>query len=359
MPVELMINGRSSGDVASRLIDCDMDLNTLRTYRGDDGRSYMDRFVGNDENDEPQYEAVRVNNDSALPWEAWRLIDDNVVQAARAQPRLYGDFSAAGMTVSIDAMAITMVTYQKRLGQAHARIGMDPSVTTDRDRSLSSIGNTPIPFIYSDWQYPIRDLRIAARGGMSLDLEEVREATRVVLETVDDILLGDSATPFDYRGVEMPGILNFGDALPKVITQPGTGGWTPDVTYYEVNDMLQLLIDNNYDGPWMLYFGSSWSKWLNRKFTPAFPTGTLRTEILGLEGVSGIRVLRRFTNDYRIIAIQMTQNVFRIYNGLPLRAFQWNSLDGWNVYGKVITSVAPQPRSDALGQTGIAIGSPP
>ena len=83
-----------------------------------------------------------VGNESALPWQTWRLIDDNVTQAARAQPRLLGDFNAAGMGVTIDAMEITMVTYRKRLGQAHARIGMDPSVSADRDRSLEAIGNT-------------------------------------------------------------------------------------------------------------------------------------------------------------------------------------------------------------------------
>jgi hypothetical protein len=255
-------------------------------------------------------------------------------------------------------MSITAVSYQKRLGQAHARIGMDPTVKSERDRPLNAIANTPLPFIYSDWQFPVRDINVASRGGQRLDLEQIRECTRVVLETADDVILGTNATPFDYDGMEMPGILNFGDALPHVITAPDEVGWEPETTYNEINAMLQKSIDNNYAGPWMIYMGSAWSLYLNRIFTAQFPSGTLRSQILGMEGVQGVRILRRLTNDFRIIALQMNQSVIRVYRGMPLRVIQWDSPDGFVVYGKVITSVAPQLRSDALGQTGIVIGTP-
>lgn len=359
MPVDMYnpATGQATGELGSWLLQNDMDINSLRIYRGRDGHAYMDKLVGNNSDGTPKYEAVRVNNDSALPWETWRWIDTAVVDAARAEPRLLNDFNQAGLGVTIDAMSVTAVTYQKRVGAAHARIGMDPSVRSERDRSKSSIANTPIPFIYSDWQFPLRDIRIAERGGVGLDTEQIREATRVVLETADDIILGTSATPFDYDGMEMPGILNFADAIPYVITSPLAGGWAPSVLYNQINAMRQLSIDNNYPGPWMLYFGSAWDYHLNLDYTPAYPGPNLRDKIASQSGISGIRMLRRLTNDFRVIMIQMTQSVFRLYNGMPLRAIRWTSLDGFNVYGKVIMSVAPQPRSDALGQTGIVIGA--
>lgn len=363
MPVELYNpqTGRFSGDVGARLATIG-DINALRTYRwdeehGGDGRTYMDRFVGNDDDGNPQYDSVVVNEDSPMNRESWRLFDNAVVEAARAETRLWGDMNDAGLGETIDAMSITTVTYQKRLGQAHARVSMNPAVASDRDRALSSLANTPIPFIFSDWQYPVRDMRIAERGGQQLDLESVRECTRAVLETVDDLILGDNATPFDYNGLEMPGLLNFGDAIPYTLTLPTAPGWGPDTLYDEINEMMQLLIDQNYFGPWMMYVGSAWSLYLNMKYSAQFQSRTLRQEILDMDGISGIRTIRRFTNDFRIVLLQMTKNVFRVYNGMPLRAIRWQSLDGWNVYGKVITSVAPQPRSDALGQTGILVAA--
>src|SRR5688572_10061638 len=107
MPIELFNpqTGRASGEVGARLMQVG-DINALRTYRwdvenGGDGRTYMDHFVGNDEDGNPQYEARVVNEDSPLNRESWRLFDNAVVEAARAETRLWSDMNAAGLGESI------------------------------------------------------------------------------------------------------------------------------------------------------------------------------------------------------------------------------------------------------------------
>ena len=111
-------------------------------------------------------------------------------------------------------------------------------------------------------------------------------------------------------------------------------------------------------GPWVLYFGYEWDTYLNRDYSTLYPGPNLREKILSLDGISGIRILRRMSGK-KITLIQLTDSVIRLYNGMPLRAIQWESPDGFVVQGKIITSIVPQPRSDADGQTGIVIGSVP
>lgn len=349
--VEYLNRGSISSSIASTLLNNDMDMNALRPYRGHDGRTYIDRYVGNS-----KYEPKLVANaDAALPFEAWREIDRAVVDAAKPELRIMGDLAAAGLVRTVDAMSLTMVSYQTRTGDAEARIVMRPTTRSRRDRPSYGIRNTPLPFIISDWSFDIRDINIARKGGQPLDLTQIREGTRAVMETAEDALLGVS-TAFEYDGASMPGMLNFSDALTKVLTAPTAGGWTPETLYNEINSMRQLSIDNYFAGPWMLYFSAPWDIYLNKKYSAAYQSGTLRSEILGLDGISGVRMLRRLSG-YKIIMIQMTDNVFQMINGLPIRAYQWEGPGGWEIHGRVMTCVVPQPRSDSAGQTGIVIGS--
>lgn len=358
MGVEFVHRGQPSGSVAARLLDHDMDLNAMRLYRGADNYSYMDKFVGNDDQGNPQYEAVRVNNDSVVPWEVWREIDRAVVETARPELRVIQDLENAGLARNIDAMSVAVLGYQKRTDSASARVVMDPAVRSRRDRGRYAIENTPVPFIESEWSFNLRELNIARRGGVSLDLDQIRYATRVVMETAEDMVLGNVTEAYEFNGFEMPGILNFADANTQVLSDPTQPGWEPEDLYNEINAMRQKSIDDQFAGPWVLYFGYQWDTYLNRKYASAYQSDPLRMELLKLDGISSIRILRRLSG-YKVILMQMTENVMRLYRGLPLRAIQWDSPDGFIVNGKIITSIVPQPRSDAEGNTGIVIGNIP
>lgn len=358
MGVEFVHRGQASGSVAARLLDHEMDLNAMRLYRGAGGHTYMDKFVGNDDQGNPVHEAVRVGNDSVIPWEVWRDIDRAVVETARPELRVIADLQAAGLSRNIDAMSVAVIGYQKRSESAQARVVMDPAVRARRDRGSYGIENTPVPFIESEWSFNLRELNMARRGGVSLDLDQIRYATRVVMETAEDMVLGNVTEAFTFNGYSMPGILNFADANTQVLSDPTQVGWEPEDLYNEINAMRQKSIDDNFPGPWVLYFGYQWDTYLNRKYASAFQSDPLRMELLKLDGIQNIRILRRLSG-YKVILMQMTESVFRLYNGLPLRAIQWDSPDGFIVNGKIITSIVPQPRSDAAGQCGIVIGNIP
>jgi hypothetical protein len=355
--VEYIHDGVASGNLAARLLQCDMDPGALRPYVWSDGKTYIDKFVGNDDKGAPQYKPMRVNNDSVIPAELWRSIDQAVVEAARPELRVISDLQNAGLVRNVDAMSTVVLTHYRRQGQASSRVVMNPAVRARRDRSTYAPAHTPIPFIESEWGFELRDLRVAQRGGVNLDLDQIREATRSVMETAEDMVLGNVSAAFNFNGYTMPGILNFPDALTQVLTNP-TGSWDPPNLYAEVNSMTEKSINNNFPGPWMLYFGYQWAPYLNEDYSTLYPGPNLREKLLTIEGISGIRILRRLPG-YKVILMQMTENVFRLYNGMPLRAIQWESPDGFVVQGKIITSIVPQPRSDAAGQTGIVIGNVP
>lgn len=357
MGVEYIHDGVASGNLAARLLECDMDPNAMRPYRWRDGKTYIDKFVGNDDKGVPQYKPQRVANDSIVPWEVWRLIDQTVVETALPELRVIADLNAApGVSRTVDAMSVGVLTHYKRSRSASSRVVWNPAVRARRDRAKYAPEHTPIPFIESEWAFELRDLRMAQRGGINLDLDQIRDATRSVLETAEDMVLGINQ-PFTHNGYSMPGILTFGDAETQVITDPTAGGWSPETTYNEVNLMRQKSIDNNFLGPWVLYFGYEWDLYLNKNFSALDPSGpTLRQKLLALDGISGVRILRRMTGK-KVVLLQVNDRVIRLYNGMPLRAIQWESPDGFVVQGKIITSVAVEMRSDADGNTGLVVGA--
>lgn len=349
---------QGTSNVARTLRQHEYDPNALRPYLGRDGRAYIDR-VGND----GKLHAVRVGNDNeaVLPYEAWRRIDRAVVETARPELRIVSDLnSAPGVPDTVNAMRTTMVSYQTKLADATARVTMRPTTRSDRNRPEYGIRNTPLPFIISEWSFDIRDMGIAEAGGQPLDTTQIRECTRAVLETAEDMTLGvgDFATPWSYDGAPIYGLFNFPDVNTQVLTAPTAGGWEPETTYNEINQMIQKSIDDNNAGPWMLYVSSGWDYYLNFDYSATNQALTLRQKILSLEGLQGIRTIRRSTlENYKMALVQMNGSTIRLITGLPLRNYQWTSPHGFEVFGRVMTCIVPVPLSDASNQTGITIGS--
>ena len=117
MAIDFVHGGQASGSVAARLLNMPRpDINVLRPYIGNNGRTYVDRWVGiNPKTGKAQYTPERVHNTEAfLRKEEWVMMDQVVERVARSSLRFVGDVKGAGLVRTIpDGMGVT------EIGRAH------------------------------------------------------------------------------------------------------------------------------------------------------------------------------------------------------------------------------------------------
>ena len=108
----------------------------------------------------------------------------------------------------------------------------------------------------------------------------------------------------------------------------------------------------------MAYVSSDYDEFLDNLFSTAEPSaGTLRSRLQQVDGISGIRRLDYLTDTFTVLLVQMTSDVARAVNGLPLTTVQWESKGGMQLNFKVMAIQVPQLRADYNSNTGIAHGT--
>ena len=175
-----------------------------------------------------------------------------------------------------------------------------------------------------------------------------------VAEEAEKLAIG-SLPSYTFGGGTIYGLTNMVGRLTKTITAPTDSGWTPEVFVDEVLDMIQLSVNAYHYGPWMLYVGTGWSKYMGQDFKAASDI-TLRERILKLEGIQDVQTLDHLTG-FQVCLVQMTSDVIREVVGMDITTVQWPSKGGMQLNYKVMAILVPQLRKDFNGKTGIVHGN--
>ena len=94
--MDFILNGQATGDVASRLLELNGDVRSLRPFVGKDGRTYMSIMRNG------KLIAVPTQNATAtLRKDDWQLLDEAVVKVAKPRLKAVGDLRSAGLTYNI------------------------------------------------------------------------------------------------------------------------------------------------------------------------------------------------------------------------------------------------------------------
>jgi hypothetical protein len=149
------------------------------------------------------------------------------------------------------------------------------------------------------------------------------------------------------------GLLNFPSRNTYTITAPTAAGWVPQDTITEVLAMKQALIGDKMYGPYYLYVGNGWSQYLDNDYSAANPTqATLRSRLMMIEGLQGIRTLDHLTG-FQMVLVQMTSDNMRTVIGMDITTLQWETNGGLEMHYKVMAIMVPQMRADPNGNSGI------
>jgi hypothetical protein len=345
----------ATGNVGAQLLANNMDVNILRPWVGNDGRSYITQsFVDN--NGKVVQKAIPLNNATAtLRKYEWMQIDEVVVRAVRNRLRLVSDIRAAGLEFKVNGMSKITLETSTMTKAGRATLSMDPARISEGDRPEFDTALLPLPICHYDFYFNLREIAVSRNGSNPLDTVMVEEAGISVAEELEQLTLGTLPT-YSYGGGTVYGLVNFPGRTTVVLTNPTHTSWSGHTLVSEVLQMRQDSMDRKRYGPWVLYVSPNWAGVLDADYSALKGENTVRQRILAVEGISDIRQLDYLTG-YQFVLVQMTAQNIRMVIGLELTTIQWDTIGGMRQNFKVMALMVPQLRVDGDGNSGIVHGT--
>ena len=354
---ELFANGGQgapAGSVAQRLINNGMSISALRPYSEweKDVNTGNERLVGNfiDVNGV----ATPIANATLLRKDEWKQYDEALLGAARIRLGGVQDLYDAGLVYNINNGLGTTVLEYENIGEVEpASMNMDAVTQARNDRPEFNIAYLPLPIIHADFQINIRVLEASRTRGQSLDTITAELKTRQILEYLENILFNGTSS-FNYGG----GIIYGYTDHPNINTVTLDSKWDEDLaTGADVIDhvlqMKQALIDDRHFGPYTLYIPTNYERVMDEDYVSGYPK-TIRARILEIENINKVKVIDKLSAD-TVVMVQMTSDVVRIVNGLPLTTVEWDTVGGMISHFKIMTIQVPQIRSEANDRCGVCV----
>lgn len=332
-----------------------------------------------------------VFNATALRKEEWVELDKVVLRAARYRLKLWGRLSQSVPYGGFNGMNKMLLEHETMSDPGVAVQDMDGLSESQGDAPLFQLEGVPLVITHSDFSASARKLAISRNTGTPLDTNMGEAAGRRVGETVEKVAIGmktgityggNSTQVGGYgRNSTVYGLVNFTPRLTKTnITAPTAGGWSPTTTINEILAAINQLRANKFYGPFTMYYTGDWDTYLDGDYYYALtsgavaPTRTLRSRILGPEGIKDITALERLDmwfpsapsttigpgGDYdptlktfSFVLIQETSDVVQAVNGMDITTVQWETVGGMQVNFKVMCIQVPRFRADYYGNCGL------
>jgi uncharacterized linocin/CFP29 family protein len=333
------------GSAGARLLANNMDTGALRPFIGTDGRTYITVNVqGKSE--------VRPVANATLRKDEWKQFDEAVVKAAQQRLRGVADLYSRNLVYRIsNGLGTTVLETETMSDTEDAQVSMDAATRGRRDRPEFNVGYLPLPIIHKDFQLDIRTLNASRTKGQALDTIMAEQCARKIAEKAESMLFTGLST-YTYGGGSIYGYLDYIHRNTYTLSAHWNDSAASGETILaDVLGMIQASIDDRYYGPWVLYIPTNFQTALGGDFK-ANSDKSIRQRLLEIEGLTDIRVADFLTAD-NVLLVQMTSDVIRMVEGLPIQTIQWDLEGGMLMNFKVMTIMVPQIRADYNNRCGI------
>lgn len=364
---DYILNGKAYGNVGGMLMQSGWDPGMLRPFIGKRGRTFVTLQDGYNRVRSrktgktrcvPRYVTSQLAQATGvLTDQEWIQIDGDVTKAARPQLQFFNDLRSSNQIVIPDGLGTTVLESMMIGDITPAEINMDGLARADQDRPLMDRTGIPLPIIHKDATIPLRDLRVARKGGYQLDTDYLADSAVKVAEEVEKLAVGVGIN-YMFAGRNLYGMTNFPGRLTVELSDPTLGGWTGEDLVNDVVEMQQASRAVGFRGPWRMYVGSGWDSKLSKDYSTSKGTNTLEDRIKAIRGIRSIDTLD-FMPEWDIVLIQMDSRVARAVIGLPLQTLQWEQQGGMEINLKIMAIMVPQFRADFYGGTGLVHAAVP
>lgn len=309
-----------NGSVAQRLLQGGMSINSLRT------------------------------ND-ILRKDEWKQFDDALIEVARQRLVIVTELQSRGLTYEIqNGLGKTMLEWEQISDMEAAEISMSGVTPGQRDQVDFTLVGMPLPIIHKDFNINIRRLMASRERGESLDVTQGKLASRLVMETIENMVIVGNALQVSSRTI--PGVLTEGNRN----TGSVTANWDLADTSGEnkLSDLVAMVddaTDDNMYGPYALLVPQAAFNNLAQDFK-ANSDKSQTSRLLEHPSLEKIIPSKDVTAG-SIALVQLTEDVLQEVIGMQPTTVQWESNGGMTVNFKVMAIMVPRVRSTVTGQSGI------
>lgn len=349
-------NGQYQGEVAKLINNSRLDPARMRPFVGEDGGAYISVFKGGDPKKPDNYQIINVNA-ATLRREEWMSLDSAVIGIAEQRLTGFNYIKGKGLVYNLgNGMGTTVLESHTISDAMEADMTMDAVSRGKNDRPVFGATYLPIPIIHVDYEINERLLSVARSNGNPIDTTSAERAARRVAEKLEDMLFTN--TTYTFGGGTIYSFVNHPSRIPVAFSDsdmPGAhwndSGTTGANIVSQVLTMKQHLIENYFYGPYVIFIPTNYETPIDADYD-ATSGKTIRERILQITGIQDIVTVDRLSAD-NVLMVQLSSDVVRIVNGMPLQNVQWGTEGNLVHKYKVMTIQVPQIRADYNGRTGI------
>ncbi|SDF83453.1 major capsid protein [Thalassobaculum litoreum] len=257
--------------------------------------------------------------DRTLPEDAWKQIDQRIIQIASERLPLTSYLMGRGLIYPLtDFLGTPILQTQKASDMEDADISMEPTSRGALGRQTFSDVYLPIPIIHKPIDFSVRMLRAAAKAGQPIDLTTFLTVMRKVMERVEDVFVNGAAsitvTVNSVQG-SVSGLTSFSDRnTVDLTTNWDASGKTGAQILDDVQDTIDAARSDNMYGPFLLCVPKNYQRKLGDDYSTAY-RGTIRQRLLELEEIENIMVVDQLADD-NVVLLQLTEDTVQVIDGL-------------------------------------------
>lgn len=354
-------NGAGQGELAAYMLAQErIDPGLMRPWVGDDGLSYVTIYKGGNPKLITSYaehkleQQRQIQTYATLRRDEWKLLDEAVVGISETRLNGVQDLIDNNLVKVIgNGMGTTVLEYHTVTGTMTADLTMDAVTRSQGDRPDYGVAYMPLPIIHVDYEINARVLMASRRLGNPLDTTSAERAGRAVAEQLENMLFTD--TTYTFGGGVIYSYLNEPNINAVTLAQNwDASGKTGLEIITDVLAMKQASIGAKHYGPFALYIPTAYETPLDEDYSTAKGSNTVRERILQIAQVSSIKVVDTLPAN-TVIMVQMTSDVVRLVQGMPIQNVQWQTEGNTITKYKVMTIQVPQVRSDASSNSGVTV----
>lgn len=336
--------GGGGGGVAKRLLANGMDIGVLCPWQEKDPRGNLRGFMTVN----GVTREINVNA-TTLRKEEWLMFDTTVTQVLRQDLVGVADLNARGLTMDLaNGLGTTVLEWESISDMAPAEMNMSGRTRGRSDRPEWTPAYLPLPIVHGEFDIDIRQLNSSRRLGQPLDTTAAMIKGRKIADFLEDLLFNGVSGHFPFGGGHIYGYKTH----PNRITGSLTGNWDESAQeaveiVEDVMNMVQAARAKYFRGPFALYVPTNYAGVLNEDYhsgASGWHSGqTIRQRILEIPEIGSVRVADALTDD-NVVLVQMTVDVVRMVNGLPVRTVEWDEEGGMVTHFKIMTIQIPHIR---------------
>jgi uncharacterized linocin/CFP29 family protein len=295
--------------------------------------------------------SLRTN--STLRKDEWVELDRAVISAAQDRLVVVKDLLGRGLRYTLtNGLGKTVLESENVSDMRAAEVSMD-GVTRGQDDVVEyGIVGLPLPLFHKEYTLSIRHLAASRNVGESLDTTQARLASRKVADLQEEVV-ANGYDDFKYSDYTIYGLTDFTSRNIGTLSADWALSGTTGATI--VSDVLSMKADAlgaKMYGPYMLYISSDYETKMDEDYSTSKGNNTIRERILAISGIVDVKVCDKFAAG-TVVLVQLTEDVIRMVEGLPLTNVEWETQGGMITHMKVMTISVPQIRTDQDGNCGV------